>query len=671
MFYVPEVALRVAAASMPTLKVVCLISGGKDSFFSILHCLKNGHEVVALANLHPPADSDGNRVDDSDSYMYQTIGHAVIPLYEQALGLPLYRQEISGTHVNHDKSYGPPIVGGVDETEDLVPLLQKVKAAHPDVNAVNTGAILSDYQRTRVESVAIRLGLVPLAYLWQWPNLPPHTQVTLLENMAAVSQDSRIVKVASGGLDETFLRKNVADPQTIKRLERAADRFGSPGDGAALGEGGEYETLAVAGPAPLWKGRITVDEDSSTIIPSGAGAAYLQLSSPRFEQTLSSTASIASLKTPPLLEKSYEMLLDIRHRDADQNSASTTEMGTLMSKHGSSGTAGAHHILLSNLTGEGVTPAQQTNAIMGKALTMLQGSGHAVQDIAYTSIILRDMADFASINAVYGSYFIRPNPPARLTIACSAVLPKGKDVMMSLTSVMRSESNTRRALHVQSRSYWAPANIGPYSQAVSVYSEYGDSVEDDSIVYIAGQIPLVPSTMELPGSTDSQGSDLFTFQTVLALQHFVRIGRVMQVRQWAAAMAFITASSSKGARTRTSIVRRAWEGFHSLDAELVDADGDAYDDDDSESFDVWDLKFGDAKQSDRALAWRNLSIHDPSHIGACPPLYVIQVDSLPRGASVEWATYGLTKAVYSRPRISHLDQLLQLFEQQILFPINE
>jgi len=33
--------------------VIALVSGGKDSFFSLLHCAANGHRVVALANLHP------------------------------------------------------------------------------------------------------------------------------------------------------------------------------------------------------------------------------------------------------------------------------------------------------------------------------------------------------------------------------------------------------------------------------------------------------------------------------------------------------------------------------------------------------------------------------------------------------------------------------------------
>jgi diphthine-ammonia ligase len=53
-----------------SLNVVALISGGKDSLFSILHCQANGHNVVALANLHPADAADGN--EDIDSYMSGT-----------------------------------------------------------------------------------------------------------------------------------------------------------------------------------------------------------------------------------------------------------------------------------------------------------------------------------------------------------------------------------------------------------------------------------------------------------------------------------------------------------------------------------------------------------------------------------------------------------------------
>ena len=102
-----------------SLQVVALISGGKDSLFSLLHCLQNGHQVVALANLHPPAPptrpshdvsssaniGEEDEEQDMNSFMYQTVGHQVIPLYADALGLPLYRREIQGLAVQTGRYY--------------------------------------------------------------------------------------------------------------------------------------------------------------------------------------------------------------------------------------------------------------------------------------------------------------------------------------------------------------------------------------------------------------------------------------------------------------------------------------------------------------------------------------------------------------------------------------
>ena len=34
-------------------KVIGLLSGGKDSCFNLLHCVANGHDIVALATLTP------------------------------------------------------------------------------------------------------------------------------------------------------------------------------------------------------------------------------------------------------------------------------------------------------------------------------------------------------------------------------------------------------------------------------------------------------------------------------------------------------------------------------------------------------------------------------------------------------------------------------------------
>ena len=55
------------------MKVVGLVSGGKDSCFNMIKCIEDGHEIVCLANLRPPAGHD-----ELDSYMYQTVGHDAI-----------------------------------------------------------------------------------------------------------------------------------------------------------------------------------------------------------------------------------------------------------------------------------------------------------------------------------------------------------------------------------------------------------------------------------------------------------------------------------------------------------------------------------------------------------------------------------------------------------------
>lgn len=41
------------------MRVVALVSGGKDSCFNILQCVTAGHEIVALANLRPESNLRG------------------------------------------------------------------------------------------------------------------------------------------------------------------------------------------------------------------------------------------------------------------------------------------------------------------------------------------------------------------------------------------------------------------------------------------------------------------------------------------------------------------------------------------------------------------------------------------------------------------------------------
>lgn len=52
------------------MKVVSLISGGKDSTYNTMCCIERGHEVVCLANLYPKVSTE-----EIDSFMYQVVGN--------------------------------------------------------------------------------------------------------------------------------------------------------------------------------------------------------------------------------------------------------------------------------------------------------------------------------------------------------------------------------------------------------------------------------------------------------------------------------------------------------------------------------------------------------------------------------------------------------------------
>ncbi len=209
--------------------------------------------LFALGSFQGPAPDEFSRkplyrpsvgltdTDELDSYMYQTVGHDAIHLIAEAMGLPLYRRVITGTAVNQAAEYGSRQPGGSytaagdneqassaastsartatgdvaaseaaplkkDETEDLHELLLTVKQHHPDVEGVSVGAILSNYQRVRVEHIALRpeIGMVPLAYLWQ------RNQHELLDEMVRSELRSMLIKVAGAGLDERDLGKDLA-----------------------------------------------------------------------------------------------------------------------------------------------------------------------------------------------------------------------------------------------------------------------------------------------------------------------------------------------------------------------------------------------------------------------------------------------------------------------------
>ena len=77
----------------------------------------------------------------------------------------------------------------------------------------------------------------------------------------------------------------------------------------------------------------------------------------------------------------------------------------------------------------------ETTRVMENLKAVLEEGGSSLDDIVKTTIFLRDMKDFATVNTVYATYF-KTTPPARSTVQVAA-LPKGVGVEVECIAVVK------------------------------------------------------------------------------------------------------------------------------------------------------------------------------------------------------------------------------------------
>lgn len=495
------------------MRVVGLISGGKDSCYNMMQCVASGHEIIALANLRP------YNLTELDSYMYQSVGHEAINYIAEAMGLPLIRVDTKGVSEQRGKDYEPKEDN--DEVEDLYRLLQTVKSEH-EIEGVSCGAILSDYQRVRLENVCLRLGLTPLCYLWR------RDQAALLHEMTTCEVDAIVVKVASLGLEpQRHLGRSIRllEPHLLAMK----DKYGLN----VCGEGGEYETLVLD--CPLYMSRLIIEE-SETVLHSDdpiAPVGYLKLNSIKLEIKLPQLDLSGRFANLPIKD-SDGYITDqaeeatetdetdtVKSDEAIVNSSPNTESTPIISncnihsldKHAAKSNDG--WLYMTNLTGNIGTTDQRTalTEALDKLTSSLSEYNYRNEDLVSVTMYIADMGEYAALNAAYCAVLNHVNPPAR---ACVQT-PLPPDCPVQLEAIAwRKHGDVgdagcdRYTLHVQSVSHWAPANIGPYAQAVRV----GD------LVQLAGQVALVPGSMRLVGGG-------VRHQCQLSIRHLSRLLRAM------------------------------------------------------------------------------------------------------------------------------------------------
>jgi ABC transporter with metal-binding/Fe-S-binding domain ATP-binding protein len=201
------------------MKVAALFSGGKDSVFAVYIAKQWGWDITHLIAMISKR---------KDSWMFHTVNIHLTDLLSDAINIPLLTM-----HTKGEKE---------DELIDLKDLLDSI-----DIDGVISGAIASEYQRTRIERICHELGINSYTPIWH------KNQKQLISNQIDAGFVIKIVGVHANGFDESWLGKTI-DNKTLEELVELNKKFSIN----IAGEGGEFETLVIDG--PIFNRKLILDE---------------------------------------------------------------------------------------------------------------------------------------------------------------------------------------------------------------------------------------------------------------------------------------------------------------------------------------------------------------------------------------------------------------------------
>jgi len=198
------------------MRVASLFSGGKDSIYAILKAMKAGLEIRYLITIAPKR---------SDSWMFHYPCVELTKLQAKAMGIKQIFMETRGV-----------------KEKELEDLKRALAAVQDEIDGVVSGAVASQYQKSRVDRVCNELGLKSFAPLWQ------KDPEKLLKEEVSVGFKIIMVSVSCDGLTKEWLGR-ILDKKAVEELIELSRKYGfNP-----VGEGGEYETFVVDCPLFRWE----------------------------------------------------------------------------------------------------------------------------------------------------------------------------------------------------------------------------------------------------------------------------------------------------------------------------------------------------------------------------------------------------------------------------------
>ncbi|MBR2558321.1 MAG: TIGR00289 family protein [Methanobrevibacter sp.] len=203
--------------------VAVLFSGGKDSTMAVYAALNNNDNVKYLLSMKSVND---------ESYMFHVPNIHITDLLAEALDIDIITAVTEGIKE--------------EELNDLKREFENLKSL--GIKAIYTGALYSNYQKSRIEKLGQEVGLEIISPYWHVDELE------YMREIVSLGFEIIISGVAAWGLDETWLGRTI-DDDVIDELVKLNEKYQVD----IAFEGGEAETLAIDG--PIFKKRVKILKD--------------------------------------------------------------------------------------------------------------------------------------------------------------------------------------------------------------------------------------------------------------------------------------------------------------------------------------------------------------------------------------------------------------------------
>ena len=194
------------------MKAAVLFSGGKDSTMALYNALDKGEDVKYLLSMKSVND---------ESYMFHVPNIHLTNILAEALQIPIIIAETQGIKE--------------EELQDLKCEFEKLKKL--GIECIYTGALYSQYQKSRIEKLGAEVGLKIISPYWHVDELE------YMKKIVSLGFKVIIIGTFAEGLDESWLGREITE-KTIEELIYLNKKYHIN----LAFEGGEAETLVIDGP---------------------------------------------------------------------------------------------------------------------------------------------------------------------------------------------------------------------------------------------------------------------------------------------------------------------------------------------------------------------------------------------------------------------------------------